>query len=149
MLLPEDVIGLADASPVEFDANQLSHVAGIFRLAMRGTESRAALMKILKRGTLKLGGEDAQRRDITALILAKAEMHEAAKWFEMSAGDLKRATKKADPAPIIGVADWEQLLTALRANSNDKDARQAVLDDMHDRLLQQLETHSSFNSRGP
>lgn len=133
MMLPEDVIALADASPYELEGKQITHVGGLLRSTMVGSESRTALMNILQRGTARLGGDDEERRRITAQILANAQLYEEAKAFGFSDGDLPEAVENT--SPITGGREWDELVEAIRTSNYDDASRDKALDEVHEHLL--------------
>ncbi|MEQ8789378.1 MAG: hypothetical protein RIC55_24000 [Pirellulaceae bacterium] len=139
MMLPEDVLALADASPVELDGKQVTHVGNLLRVTMRDTESRAELMKVLLRGTKRLGGDEEDRRKLTAQILADAQLYEEAKAFGMNDAALRAASGGgyvgSEASPLVGAPPWNETLKALRDDAGDASSRDKALDDIHQHLL--------------
>ena len=134
VLLPEDALGLADASPIELEGYHLEHVAGVLRAAMQETESRTELMKLLQHGTARLGGKDPERRRITARVLAGAQLLEEAKVFGMTEADPKTAASPGQTA--APEQSGRELVTALAAKLAVEEDRNRMLEDIHVRLLQ-------------
>ncbi len=136
-ILPQDVIALADASPVELDDKQISHLGGLVRLAMRDTESRTELVEILRKGTRRLGGPSERRRLMAARLLVNAQLLAEAKAFGIAEQDLQVEAALPEQAPATATRGWAELLAVLRKSlsnggevANDA-ARQAALDELH------------------
>ena len=118
-VFPQDVLALADASPVELDERQVGHLAGMLKTAMKESESRTELLAQLHKGTERLGGKDANRRRMAARMLAGADLLTEAKTFGLPERDLRPgavAPEKAD----------EPVPTAASANSANGDAWRAI-----------------------
>ncbi|MFT5526274.1 MAG: hypothetical protein ACI9HK_004248, partial [Pirellulaceae bacterium] len=130
-MLPADVIGLADASLEELNERQIHLTGDMLRNAMRETESRTELMKLLQRGTTRLGGANEDRRRLTARVLARADLHAEAQVFGMTESELQALTLKPDQSPVIVERDWPTRIAALRDSLNDPAARDAQLIILH------------------
>ncbi len=137
-ILPQDVIALADASPVELDDKQIGPLSGLLKLAVKDSESRAELLAQLHRGTNRLGGADADRRRIAARLLAGADLQVEAKTFGVPERDLRPGAVEP-PQPEVPVVpmkrSWDQLLAMLRDPKLEAAPRAAVLDELHELLL--------------
>ena len=90
VMLPLDVVRLADAAPVAIDKSQAGPLGRMLFVALQGTESRAELMVILKKGTPRLGGTDPETRRAAASLLASAELWAEAKEFGLKDADIPR-----------------------------------------------------------
>ncbi len=137
-ILPQDVIALADASPVELDDKQIGHLSGLLKLAVKDSESRTELLAQLHRGTNRLGGADADRRRMAARLLAGADLQAEAKTFGLPERDLRPgAVEVPQPeVPLVPVKrSWDQLLATLRDPKLEPVARNVVLDELHELLL--------------
>jgi hypothetical protein len=136
-ILPQDVIALADASPVELDDRQIGHLSGLLKLAVKDSESRAELLAQLDRGTGRLGGANVDRRRLAARLLAGADLQAEAKTFGISERDLRPGTVEPPPevAPAPTKPSWDQLLAMLRDPKLEGTARTAVLEELHVLLL--------------
>ena len=139
-MLPQDVIGLADASPSELEERQVGPLSNLLKLAVKDTESRTELLAQLHRGTNRLGGADAERRRLAARILAGAELHAEAKTFGIPERDLRPgAVAVENPQPDVPATpakrSWNQLLATLRDPMLEAAARTVALDELHELLI--------------
>lgn len=135
VILPRDVLSLADASPVELDDRQVTHLGSLMRIAVRETESQTEIVEMLQKGTRRLGGTDEHRRKMAARILAAAELYEAAETFGLNENEARSAGQAAVAAEAANVHGWKETLAALRDKSLDAEARGELLDDVHELLL--------------
>lgn len=137
-VLPQDVIALADASPVELDDKQIGHLSSLLKLAVKDSESRTELLAQLHRGTERLGGDDKHRRRMAARMLAGADLHAEAKTFGLSERDLRPGEvepTQPEVAVVPAKRSWDQLLAALRDPISDAAAQAVILDELHELLL--------------
>src|SRR5439155_815258 len=88
VMLPLDVVRLADAAPLELDNRQTYPLGRMLLTALQGTESRAELMAVLRKGTRRLGGTDPVARRAAATVLAAAELWTEAKEFGLQDRDI-------------------------------------------------------------
>lgn len=139
-MLPQDVLALADASPVELDERQIGHLSGLLRNTMRESESRTELVAQLHKGTERLGGSDPHRRRMAARMLAGADLLTEAKTFGLPERDLRPGAvvpdKSEEPVPPEAPEKrtWEQLVVALRDRSSLA-AQSTALDELHELML--------------
>lgn len=143
-ILPQDVLALADASPVELDDKQVGHLGGLLKLAVKDSESRTELLARLHRGTERLGGADAHRRRMAARMLVGADLNAEAKTFGLPERDLRPGAVVAEepqpetlaPTPAVPAKrSWEQLLATLRDPKSEATATTAALNELHELLL--------------
>ena len=105
-MLPLDVIGLANASPVEIDNRQAYPLGRMLFVALQGNESRTELMTILKKGTPRLGGTNPETRKAAAILRAEAmlaipavrQLARATRMNSTGVGPLSSAAKTASRA---------------------------------------------------
>lgn len=139
LMRPEDVLALADASPVKLEGKQITHVGNLLRVAMRDTETQTELLKILQRGTRWLGGEEEQRRLLTARVLADAQLYDGAKQFGMDDHQLREASggsfAGSVQTPPVEAPPWNELLKALRDDAGAAASRDEALHQIHQHLL--------------
>jgi len=83
----EDVLGLADAVPVELTSENLRKLGQLTSLAVPVTESYW-LVDRLRKGTAKLGGTDPAKRLAAARILIYANFKDLAREYLPSAADI-------------------------------------------------------------
>ncbi|MDA7618516.1 hypothetical protein N8703_04370, partial [Verrucomicrobia bacterium] len=72
VLYPQDIIGLADACPVQLEKDHLTVLGNLFREALNKGNLLHVFITQVKSGTLKLGGSDPEKRHAAALLLASA-----------------------------------------------------------------------------
>ena len=137
-MLPQDVIGLADASPSELEERQVGPLGNLLKLAVKDSESRTELLAQLHRGTNRLGGADADRRRMAARILAGAELHVEAKTFGLPERDLRPGAVEP-PQPEVPATPTkrtgDQLLATVRDPKSEPAARTTALDQLHELLI--------------
>lgn len=137
VMLPLDVVRLADASPATLDNRQTNPLGRMLFLALQGTDSRAELMAVLRKGTPRLGGSDPETRRSAAALLASAELWADAKEFGLKDSDIPRGVAIAPtPDPKVEDDSWEQLLAALRRSPLEESERTAALDRLYQTLSQ-------------
>lgn len=139
-MLPQDVIALADASPVDLEERQIAPLGNLLKLSVKDSESRTELLAQLHRGTIRLGGENADRRRMAARLLARADLNSEAKTFGLPERDLRpEAVAVENPPPDVPVTPakrtWGQLLDTLRDPKLETVARSAALDELHELFL--------------
>lgn len=137
-MLPQDVLALADASPVELDDKQIGPLSGLLKLAVKDSESRTELLARLHRGTDRLGGADANRRRMAARLLAGADLQAEAKTFGLPERDLRPGAVEPPQPEVPSVPakrPWDQLLATLRDSKSEATARAAALEELHELLL--------------
>ncbi len=98
-MLPQDVIALADASPVDLEERQIAPLGNLLKLSVKDSESRTELLAQLHRGTIRLGGENADRRRTAARLLARADLNSEAKTFGLPERDLRPETVAVENPP--------------------------------------------------
>ncbi len=69
VLMPDDVLGLADASPVELDDELIASLAGLLSRTKSQGNFMEELVGALKAGTARLGGEDPKKKFAAARLL--------------------------------------------------------------------------------
>jgi hypothetical protein len=137
VMLPLDVVRLADASPVDLDNRQNGPLGRMLFLALQGNESRAELMAVLKKGTPRLGGTDPNTRRAAAALLASAELWAEAKEFGLKESDIPRGVVLVDSTPPpVDDPTWEQLLEVLRKPPADETERTETLERLYQTLSQ-------------
>lgn len=137
-ILPLDAIRLADAAPDELDDKQIAQVGRLLQQAMKDVDTRAELVALLQRGTARLGGNDPQRRQAAARVLAAAELWAEAKLFGLTDRDVQanqQATAATEATPTTK-RSWDQVIMALRNATLDEATRALALDELHELLLQ-------------
>lgn len=138
VLLPSDVIRLADASPLPLDDKMMSVLGRLLAQAIPKTDSRAELMAILRKGTKRLGGDDAEKRHATARVLAAAEFWNEAKEFGLSESELPTvaAVAKSTTPEKLAEQVWDESLTVLRNGAADADERKKALENLYQAMVQ-------------
>jgi hypothetical protein len=138
VLLPSDVLRLADACPTPLDERQMSALGKLLAQSIPKTDSRAELLTILRKGTKRLGGDDAEKRHATARVLAAAEFWNEAKEFGLSESELPAVAAVANNATPEKLAEqvWDQSLAVLRDAAADADARKKALDNLYQAMVQ-------------
>ena len=138
ILLPSDVLRLADAAPGPLDDKQMSTLGKLLAMAIPKTDSRTELMAILQKGTKRLGGDDPAKRHATARVLAAAEFWNEAKEFGLSESELPAVTAAAKSATPEKLAEQlgDSALTVLRDPARSTDERKAALDNLYQALVQ-------------
>jgi len=81
VLLPDDVLGLADAAPCELDKKLVEKLARLLSKSLSGGGFPDDLVEKLKVGTNRLGGEDPSRRLAALRLLINAGQSEYAGAF--------------------------------------------------------------------
>lgn len=146
VLLPMEVVRLADASPVELDDKQTSALGRLLLLAMQGSESNAELMLLLTKGTARLGGTDPDRRKAAARILAAAEQWADARSIGLPDKDIRPGVVLAPlPEAAPPESTWLQNLDILRNTDLDEAARSAALDGLYEAMLHATPTELAKN----
>lgn len=138
LLLPIDVLRLADASPTELGDKQTIALGKLLSFAVGKTESRTELMAQLKKGTARLGGADPAKRHAAARVLAAAEFWNEAKEFGLKESEIPELTaglKPDAPAQLVEPT-WEPLLAVLRDVRSTPEARDEALTNLHVAMLQ-------------
>lgn len=138
LMLPNDVLRLADASPFELDDYQASLIGRLLTYAVSKTEARTELTAQLKRGTARLGGTDPARRHAAARVLASAEFWKEAKEFGLKENDIPSIAadaKAGSPGKLVEDA-WNLLLVRLRDPSQVAENRDEALDSLYQTMLQ-------------
>jgi hypothetical protein len=72
LVVPQDVLGLADASPAPLEADTLVTLAALLRKSTERGHRLEDFLSALKAGTARLGGEDPARRRAAARLLIEA-----------------------------------------------------------------------------
>ncbi|QDU92854.1 hypothetical protein Pla8534_06270 [Lignipirellula cremea] len=134
-LLPEDVLALADASPVELDERQITHLGSIMRTAMRESEFRTELVEALTQGTKRLGGPDPDRRRLAGRLLAGALLYAEAKSFGLTDAELPEEARGLNLTPLSSGRNWEETVAVLRKDPLSPEDHAAALEDLHQLLL--------------
>lgn len=129
IMLPSDVVRLADAAPVELDERHAANLGKLLTYAIAKGDARAELTALLQKGTKRLGGDDPLRRRMTARMLAAAEFWNEAKSFGLQDDDLPRDFAVAEPSPTAKLSDdvWAKSLADLRNPATVGAAREAAL----------------------
>lgn len=73
ILLPEEVLHLADAAPEPLSVGQASQLGRILRGSLRGPGAMEPVIRRLEQGSARLGGTDPDKRKAAALLLIGAE----------------------------------------------------------------------------
>lgn len=138
VLLPGDVLALADAAPAPLDDKQMSMIGKLLAQTIPKTDSRTELMAILRKGTKQLGGDDPAKRFTTARVLAAAEFWAEAKEFGLSESELPAVAAAAVSATPEKQAEqvWDQSLALLRGADAAAEERQAALESLFQAMIQ-------------
>ena len=138
ILLPLDVLRIADAAPAELTDKQTIAIGKLLNHAIAKNESRTELMNQLKKGTTRLGGNDPVKRNAAARALASAEFWNEAKEFGLKESDIPELTAglKPDAPAKLAEPNWEPLLAVLRDASRPAEERDQALTDLHIAMLQ-------------
>ncbi|HIG26610.1 MAG TPA: hypothetical protein EYQ50_01975 [Verrucomicrobiales bacterium] len=72
VLYPDDVLALADASPVKLEKTELTMLGSMLREALSKGNLIHVFIEKLKKGTEKLGGESSENRQAAAMLLVFA-----------------------------------------------------------------------------
>lgn len=138
VLLPSDVLRLADAAPLPLDEKQMSTIGKLLAIAIPKSDSRAELLTILRKGTKRLGGDDLEKRHAAARMLASAEFWNEAKEFGLSESELPQvaAVAKSTTPEKLAEQVWDQSLTVLRDASTDADERKKALENLYQAMVQ-------------
>ncbi len=138
MILPSDVIRIADAAPDELDDKQVLQLGRLLQIGMKDVDTRAELVTLLQKGTARLGGTDPQRRQAAARVLAGAELWNEAKLFGLTDRDVQanqQAATTTESAPATK-RSWEQILSTLKLSEIDAETRTRTLDELYEALQQ-------------
>ncbi|WP_425619384.1 hypothetical protein NA78x_003124 [Anatilimnocola sp. NA78] len=138
VLLPTDVLRIADASPTELTDKQTIAIGKLLGMAIAKNESRTELMNQLKKGTARLGGSEPAKRQAAARVLASAEFWKEAKEFGLKESEIPELTaglKPEAPAKLVEPS-WEPLLAVLRDAARTADEREEALASLHLAMLQ-------------
>jgi hypothetical protein len=138
MLLPADVLRIADAAPGELTDKQNSALGKLLGQAVAKTETRTALMNQLKKGTKRLGGNDPAKRHAAARVLAAAEFLNEAKEFGLKESEIPEATANIKPDALAKPAEleWEPLLAVLHDSNRAAVERDEALATLYGAMLQ-------------
>jgi hypothetical protein len=138
ILLPTDVLRIADASPTELNDKQTIAVGKLLSIAIPKNESRTELMNQLKLGTVRLGGSDPAKRHAAARVLAAAEFWNEAKEFGLKENEIPElaAGNKPDAPAAPAEPNWEPLLAVLRDASRTAQERDDALSKLHLAMLE-------------
>jgi len=138
VMLPTDVLGLADAAPAELEEKQAVQIGRLLSYSIGKTDSRAELMAILKKGTARLGGTDPARRQITARVLGSAEFWEEAKLFGLKGNEIPTvvADLKVDTSADSAADAYDRFLAQLRDPARSADERDNTLTGLQQAIVQ-------------
>jgi hypothetical protein len=81
VVLPQDVLALADAAPDTLKNHQLALLGDLVRRSLEQTEKPTDFLAALRTGTSRLGGNDPARREAAARLLLAASLVEEAAEF--------------------------------------------------------------------
>ncbi|HYE97447.1 MAG TPA: hypothetical protein VEJ18_00995, partial [Planctomycetota bacterium] len=82
LFLPEDVLGLADASPAPLAKDAVKKLGSLLQQALSKTNVLGPLLQRLEEGTARLGGKEAERRKAAAqLLVASGQVAEAGRFL--------------------------------------------------------------------
>jgi len=81
IVLPDDVLAIADAAPAPLTDAQLAQLGGLLRASRKHVDNPSTLLDRLQSGTARLGGADPKRRLAAARMLAAAGMTKDAASF--------------------------------------------------------------------
>jgi hypothetical protein len=116
VLYPQDIIGLADACPVQLEKDHLTVLGNLFREALNKGNLLHVFITQVKSGTLKLGGSDPEKRHAAALLLASAGR-------QIEAGEFlptpEEAAKNRDQKSLNLLARYFMALHARDKNKED------------------------------
>lgn len=137
MLLPADILRIADAAPGELTDKQNSALGKLLGQAVSKNETRTELMNQLKRGTKRLGGSDPAKRHAAARVLAAAEFLTEAKEFGLKESEIPEATAAIKPdAPAKPMElDWEPVLAVLHDANRTAAERDEALETLYGAML--------------
>ncbi|WP_254513720.1 hypothetical protein [Anatilimnocola floriformis] len=138
ILLPLDVLRIADAAPTELTDKQTISIGKLLNHAIAKNESRTELMNQLKKGTARLGGSDPAKRNAAARALASAEFWTEAKEFGLKENEIPELTAglKPDAPAKLAEPNWEPLLATLRDANRTAEERDEALTSLHLAMLQ-------------
>jgi hypothetical protein len=138
VMLPADVLRLADASPGDLGDKQCSSVGKLLSMAVGKNESRTEVIKQLKAGTKRLGGSDPAKRHAAARVLAGAEYLAEAREFGLQESEIPAATAALKPEAPAKPAEpeWDLFLTIARDAKRTDEEREAALANFYQALLQ-------------
>ncbi len=81
LVLPDDVLDLADAAPADFDSLQLAMLGRMLQQSQARLGIPLAMLQRLREGTERLGGKDPARRLAAARLLVAADMIDEARTY--------------------------------------------------------------------
>ncbi|QDU29727.1 hypothetical protein ETAA8_48420 [Anatilimnocola aggregata] len=137
VLLPNDVLRIADASPVELNDKQTIAFGKLLAQTIAKNDSRSELMTLLRKGTKLLGGSDPEKRHAASRVLAAAEFWNEAKEFGLKESEIPELTAGIKPdAPTKFDPNFEPIVAKLHEGNLSKEDRDAAFNDLHAALLQ-------------
>jgi hypothetical protein len=138
LLLPTDVLRLADAAPTNLDDKQTIQIGKLLSFAVAKNESRAEMVSLLQKGTARLGGSDPARRHAAARVLAAAEFWNEAKLFGLEESEIPEVAAgiKPDAAVKLAQPDWEPLVAILRDPASTAEERDEAFTGLHLAMIQ-------------
>jgi len=142
VLLPEDILGLADAKPADLDESDLDALGKLLTRALTKGAPVEPFLTRLENGTERLGGSDAKKRRLAAnLLIAAGRLTDATAFLpgfdaskeqsDWAALDLRarllqaEGQEKQDASALRG--SWELTLTILADNSAPGTNRETAL----------------------
>ncbi|MCE9606291.1 MAG: hypothetical protein K8U03_15450 [Planctomycetia bacterium] len=138
LILPTDALGVADAAPAPLDDKETVQIGRLLSYSIGKTETKTELMAALRKGTVRLGGNDPKLRSATARALAAAEFWTEAKEFGLKGSDIPSvvADVKADTPAKVADEAWDRLVVVLHDPARTADERDEALTGLHQAMVQ-------------